>query len=139
MKMTIFCWDNRKNYLSMVLEFSYFDTKIRKQRPEKNAVNLSEPITISIIYCEKAKDRMERENKMEKEISFGYVLRFHDLMRIFAQPLNEKKKETDRKGNNNDRCSVHIYVNLFLVRVFFFFFFFKFVSASFSTFASTYI
>lgn len=71
MKMTIFWRDSRKNYLSMVLEFSYFDTKIKKQRPGKNAVNSSEPITISILYCEEAKDRMDRREKMGKEISFG--------------------------------------------------------------------
>lgn len=103
MKMTIFRWDGQKNYLSMVLEFSYFGTKIKKQRPEKNAVNSSEPITIPIWYCEEARDRMERRKKNEKGNQLWvYVLRFYDLMRLFflthwtSRRKNRENKQQQR-------------------------------------------
>lgn len=83
----------------MVLEFSYFDTKIKKQRPGKNAVNLSEPITFSIIYCEKAKDRKERRKKnWRRKSALGVCItisRFNAS--IFAQPLSEKKEKKNRQ------------------------------------------
>lgn len=67
LKMTIFAFAHPKKKIiyRWCWNFHIFDTKIKKQRPEKNAANLSEPI----IYCEKA----NAEKRMEKEINSGYT------------------------------------------------------------------